>query len=172
MNARLGFGALRLAGLCFCLTLISNPGRTQAALPSLGVTELGYIDTSGEQRDQRGDHERRLKGFTESLRADLATSGKFRIVSLDCSPDACSASTTDPVELIAAAEKAGAAYLLLGGIHKESTLVQWAKIEILDVGAKRVVFARLLTFRGDDDSAWNRAEAFLARDILDQGAFR
>jgi Protein of unknown function (DUF2380) len=170
MNAWLGFGALRLAGLCFCL--ISSPGRTQTVLPSLGVTELGYVDTSGEQRDQRGDHERRLKSFTESLRANLAASGKFRIVSLDCSPDACSASTTEPAKLMAAAEKAGAAYLLFGGVHKESTLVQWAKIQVLNVGTRSVVFDRLLTFRGDDDTSWDRAEAFLARDILEQNAFK
>jgi hypothetical protein len=35
-----------------------------------------------------------------------------------------------------------------------------------------VVFDRLLTFRGDDDTSWQRAEAFVARDILQDAAFK
>jgi hypothetical protein len=152
--------------------LLAHPGKAQTAAPSLAVIELDYIDTSGEVRDQRADHARQLNAFVESLRSDLGTSGKFRIISFDCLPDACPRSTTTPAELVAAAEKAGAAYVLLGGIHKESMLIQWAKIEILDVGRQRIIFDRLLSFRGDDDTAWRRAEAFLARDILEQDAFK
>jgi hypothetical protein len=47
-----------------------------------------------------------------------------------------------------------------------SSLVQWAKIQIADEEQGQVVFDRLLTFRGDTDEAWQRAESFLARDVL------
>jgi hypothetical protein len=47
-----------------------------------------------------------------------------------------------------------------------SSLVQWAKIEIADEDQGRIVFDRLLTFRGDTDEAWQKAESFLARDVL------
>jgi hypothetical protein len=47
-----------------------------------------------------------------------------------------------------------------------STLVQWAKIQIADEEQGRVVFDRLLTFRGDTDEAWQKAESFIARDVL------
>jgi hypothetical protein len=54
---------------------------------------------------------------------------------------------------------------IIGGIHKMSTLVQWAKVAVIDVNANRVLFDKLYTFRGDNDQAWNRAEAFIAEDI-------
>lgn len=170
MNKRLGPGAFSLA--CVCFSLVAHPGRAQAAAPSLAVIELDYVDTSGEVLDQRADHARRLKAFVELLRGDLGMSGKFRIITFDCLPDACPRSTSPAAELIAAAEKMGAMYVLFGGIHKDSMLIQWAKVEILDVSMQKIVFDRLLSFRGDDDTAWRRAEGFLARDILEQGAFR
>ena len=51
-----------------------------------------------------------------------------------------------------------------------NALLQWAKFEILDIKSGKVVFDRLLTFRGDDDTAWQRAEAFVARDLLSDDA--
>jgi Protein of unknown function (DUF2380) len=107
----------------------------------------------------------------ESLRSDLAASGKFRVVALDCPPAGCPMSSSPPDELVAAG-KAGAAYVLVGGIHKMSTLVQWASVQIRDVGLQKVVFDRLLTFRGDDDASWRHAEEFLARDILRETAVK
>jgi uncharacterized protein DUF2380 len=170
MDRRLGLGAIVVA--CWWVCLTPAPGRAESAAPSIAVTELGYIDSSGELRDQHSDHARRLKSFVESLQDNLQSSGKFRVVSLDCPADGCAASTTDPAELIAKAEKAGANYVLVGGVHKMSTLVQWAKVEILNVGTRSVVFDRLLTFRGDDDAAWVHAETFLAREILDQNGLK
>lgn len=163
------FGTICVA--CMWLLLTSVPGRS-AATPALAVTSPSYVDTSGEPRNQVADHERRVKLFADSLRADLATSGKFRITPLDCQPSQCTAATSDPVELVAKARQAGVTYLLIGGIHKMSTLIQWAKFDILDVNTQNVVFDRLLTFRGDNDAAWKNAETFLQREILQQDVFK
>jgi hypothetical protein len=54
------------------------------------VTALSYVDRSAEPRDQVAEHA--LMAFADSLRAELATSGKFRITSLDCRASPCSAS--------------------------------------------------------------------------------
>src|ERR1700679_2914503 len=70
-------------------------------------------------------------------------------------------------QLLDKAQAAGAAYLLISGFHKLSTLVQWAKFDIVDVKTRNVVFNRLVTFRGDDDKAWRHAESFIVREILD-----
>ena len=43
--------------------------------------------------------------------------------------------------LLAAAREAGADILLIGGVHKMSTLVQWAKIQAIDTGTQRVMRA-------------------------------
>jgi hypothetical protein len=172
MGNRVGVGAIPGAIGLACFFLGATPGHAQTAAPALAIVTLDYIDTSGEVRDQQADHAQRLRAFMESLRSDLATNGKFRIVMLDCPLAGCPASSTPPDELAAAAGKAGAAYVLVGGIHKMSTLVQWAKVEILDVRLQKVVFNRLLTFRGDDDASWRHAEEFLARDILKETAFK
>jgi hypothetical protein len=56
-------------------------------------------------------------------------------------------------ELVVAAREAGADVVLVGGLQKTSTLVQWAKIQAIDVRSERVVLEKLFTFRGDTDEA-------------------
>ena len=59
----------------------------------------------------------------------------------------------------------GADIRVIGGIRKSSTLVQWARVAVIDVGSNRILSEKLYTFRGDNDEAWDRAEAFISRDI-------
>jgi hypothetical protein len=156
-----------ITAAAFCAGPVA-PSQAQAGVPGLAVVEIQYVDTSGEVIDQSADHSRRLREFEASLRADLAASGKLRNATLDCPPKACSLGDVDAGELFARAQAAGAAYLLIGSVHKTSTLVQWAKFEIVAVNARNVVFSRLVTFRGDNDEAWRRAKSFIVRQILDQ----
>jgi hypothetical protein len=141
--------------------------RAQDEAPVLAVAEIEYVDTSGEVIDQSADHFRRLREFEASLRTDLAASGKVRNVALDCPPAACSVGDIAVEQLVAKAEAAGAGYLLISSFHKMSTLVQWAKFDIINVKARNVVFNKLVTFRGDNDTAWRHAETFVVREILD-----
>jgi Protein of unknown function (DUF2380) len=163
---------LRSAGfaLVVAFVLCASPVRqsqAQGEAPVLAVAEIQYVDTSGEVIDQSADHFRRLREFEASLRTDLAASGKVRNVALDCPPAACSVGDIDVEQLVAKAQAAGAGYLLISSFHKMSTLVQWAKFDIVDVKARNVVFNRLVTFRGDNDTAWRHAETFVVREILD-----
>jgi hypothetical protein len=141
--------------------------RAQSEPPVLAVAEIQYIDTSGEVIDQSADHFRRLREFEASLRTDLAASGKVRNAALDCPPNACSVGDIEVDQLLDKAQVAGAGYLLISSFHKVSTLVQWAKFDIVDVKTRNVVFNRLVTFRGDNDTAWRHAESFVVREILD-----
>jgi hypothetical protein len=138
-----------------------------AATPpaTLAVLNLDYVDTSGEPTDQTAVHQRRAADFVSALQRDLAANGQYRIVPMSCGSESC-ATLMNPSELQKAARAAGAKLVLLGGVHKMSTLVQWAKIQIADEEQGQVVFDRLLTFRGDTDEAWQKAESFLARDVL------
>lgn len=133
----------------------------------IAIADFSYSDTSGEVQDQTAKHKDFLRAFMAQLGEDLAKSDRYRIVSLACDPDPCT--DADPSKLLAGARRAGAALLLYGGIHKESTLVQWAKIEMADVKTGQQVYERLLTFRGDDARAWQRAEAFIAADLKAHG---
>jgi hypothetical protein len=159
----------RTAGLALVATAVFCAGQceAQAEPPVLAIAEIQYIDTSGEVIDQSADHFRRLREFEASMRTDLAASGKVRNVALECPPNACSAGDIDADQLLGKAQAAGAGYLLISSFHKLSTLVQWAKFDIVDVKTRNVVFNRLVTFRGDNDMAWRHAESFIVREILD-----
>jgi hypothetical protein len=154
------------AAAVFCASFVPQ-GRAQAETPVLAVAEIQYVDTSGEVMDQSADHFRRLREFEASLRTDLAASGKIRNADLDCPQNACSVGDIDADQLLGMARAAGAGYLLISSFHKVSTLVQWAKVDLVEVKSRNVVFNRLVTFRGDNDKAWRHAESFIARQILD-----
>jgi hypothetical protein len=163
---------LRSAGLALVLAgafSVNSVRQSQAQgeVPVLTVAEIQYVDTSGEVVDQSADHFRRLREFEASLRTDLVASGKIRNVALDCPPNACSVGDIDVDQLLGKAQAAGAEYLLISSFHKMSTLVQWAKIDLIEVKTRNVVFNRLVTFRGDNDKAWRHAESFIVREILD-----
>ena len=157
-----------IAALGWAASLGAAQAEGESAPPqpvTLAVADLYYADTSGEAADQTAAHQEWLRGFASALQSDLSESGKYRIIPLTCGTEPCSA-RTDPLELQKAARAAGVRLVVIGGVHKTSTLVQWAKIQIADVEQGSVVFDRLLTFRGDTARAWRKAEAFAARDIL------
>ncbi len=159
-------GLALMAAAVFCAGPVRQ-SRAQGEAPVLAVAEIQYVDTSGEVIDQSAEHFRRLREFEASLRTDLAASGKARTVAIDCPPNACSIGDIDADQLLGKAQAAGAGYLLISSFHKMSTLVQWAKFDLVEVKTRNVVFNRLVTFRGDNDKAWRHAETFIVRQILD-----
>ena len=155
---------------CAIISLLQQAALDQpACAPAPGHVgahaQVGLLDV-----DQRADHVRRLREFEASLRTDLAASGKMRNVILDCPPNACSVGDINVAQLVGKAQAAGAAFLVIGRVHKMSTLVQWAKFDIIDVNAQKVVFDRLFSFRGDNDEAWRHAKSFVVREIIDREA--
>ncbi|MGE5157690.1 MAG: DUF2380 domain-containing protein [Gemmatimonas sp.] len=126
---------------------------------SVTVADFSYHDTSGEPSDQTAAHQRRLQAFMTALRADIDSDQRFHLV-----PSTSGAGATLDEQLQAAAQ-AGAKILLVGGVHKLSTLVQWARAAAIDVASHRVLVEKLFTFRGDDDQAWQRAEAFMSQEM-------
>lgn len=142
--------------------------QTQATSLPIAILEFDYLDTSGEVRDQSATHAALLEWFARTLRDDLRASRRYVVVGLTCDPDPCSIARTDASQLLEAARHAGVKFLLFGGIHKMSTLVQWAKVQVVEVDTDKLVFDRLLTFRGDDADAWRHAEGFLAKELMSQ----
>jgi hypothetical protein len=142
-----------------------KPGGGPPQAAAVAVVDFDYVDTSGEERDQSQEHQARLNDFMAALRRDLAAQGKT-VVTLNCDQAPCSAAAPADV-LQRAAREAGARILLVGGIHKMSTLVQWAQVAAIDAATGQVVFNKLFTFRGDSDDAWRSAEGFIARQLAD-----
>lgn len=136
-----------LSLLSFLVLLAAGPdGRAMAAeTTAIALDDFSYTDTSAEPTDQSAAHERRLEAFMAALRRDIGADRRYRLV-----PSA----------------QDGAAFKVIGGIQKTSTLVQWAKVAVIDVGAKKVVMDKLYTFRGDNDESWQRAEIFVSREIM------
>ncbi|MGE0283107.1 MAG: DUF2380 domain-containing protein [Rhizobiaceae bacterium] len=129
------------------------------AIP-LGFTPFSFTDTSGEVRDQTSEHERRLAAFVETLKAELAKSGKFEMADVACPDTQC-----PPDEALAKAKSAGSRYVVLGAIQKTSTLVLWARVDVIDSNTSKVALSRWITFRGDNDEAWTRTARFVGRAI-------
>jgi hypothetical protein len=99
----------------------------------VAVDDFSYRDTSGEPADQTALHEKRLQAFMGALRRDIAADPRFQLVQ---------------------SAQEGAAFKVIGGIQKMSTLVQWAKVAVIDTAAGKLLTEKLYTFRGDSDEAW------------------
>lgn len=157
--------ALQFVAALMLLSCAANAVSMESEPVSIAVLDLDYVDTSGEPRDQAHDHENRMRLFMQALRKDLEASGRFIVVDIECDPAPCSIVDSEPEHLMGAAKAAGARLLLFGGIHKMSTLVQFAKVQVVDVERNAVVLRRSLSFRGDDDRSWLRMERFLVGQL-------
>jgi hypothetical protein len=140
--------------------------RAAAGIPVV-VADFDYYDTSAEALDQSAQHAARVKSFVDLLRDGLAAHGRYRVLPLICPELACSAGRMDANEFMQAARRSGARVVIYGGIHKESTLVQWAKVEAVDLNDNKLLLDRLFSFRGDTDEAFRRAAAFIGQSLED-----
>jgi Protein of unknown function (DUF2380) len=132
------------AFLLFVLPAAWSPAHAETAT-GVAMDDFSYTDTSAEPANQTEAHERRLSAFMSALRRDISAEHRYQLV-----PSA----------------QDGAAFKIIGGIQKTSTLVQWAKVAVIDVGARKIVMDKLYTFRGDNDESWERAEIFVSREVM------
>jgi Protein of unknown function (DUF2380) len=138
---------------------------TPAPAAAIAILDFEYRDTSGEPGDQTAEHAARLHRFMDSLRSDLAKSGQFRVVAVTCEPNPCSLETMPATEVVAKARQAHAHFAVFGEIHKISTLIQLGNFHVVNVETNTSVIDRILSFRGDSDEAWRRAEGFVVKEL-------
>jgi hypothetical protein len=148
-----------LALLAMAFLLVAGPARAA----SIAIAGFSYVDSSGEQRDQSAEHAARMVAFLNTLRDDLAAEGQTALL-LDCAP-ACKPPATALDDLEARARAAGATLLIVGGIHKVSTLIQDGLVQVVDIARNRIVVQRDISFRGDTDDAWRHAASFIASSV-------
>lgn len=153
-------------GLVVAMLVVAVTGRADTV--PIAVAGFTYVDTSGEVGNQTEAHTSRLRSFMQDLGADLQRSGRYDVHLLACANAMSCAQDKTASELMDEARHADARLLLFGGIHKESTLIEWMKADVVKLSDGKVVYDRLLTFRGDSDQAWREAAAFLARDLAAQ----
>lgn len=154
-----------LPTLAAAIAIISADVSDAAEPSALAITDFDFRDTSGEVRNQTAEHERRLRALDVALQEGLSDSKRIKAVSLTCPSSKCTARVAGVDALSRQARKAGASYLLIGEVHKMSTLVGWVKFAVLDLNSNKPTCDRFLSYRGDTDEAWRRAATFAARDI-------
>lgn len=155
--------ALALTGILVCLAPAAS-GAPEPRKAAVEIDDFSYLDTSGETHDT---HQAKLEAFMASLRSDFATDDHYRLASSSCAGPCATQNVPLPARLDAAA-KAGTNILVTGGIQKLSTLIQWAKVRLIDVGTRHILFEKLYTFRGDNDGAWRHAETFVSQDVREK----
>ena len=167
--------ALPLAtGVCFlafvgALRAQSAPV-AQGSQIGVAILDFTYSDTAGEAQDMTAEHHKWLEALAAGLRKGFERTGAYRVVTPVCRPEPCEVGRTPLDQLEGAAKEAGAQLLVMGGVHKESTLLQWAKVLAVNLVDNQVVTDKLVTFRGDNETAWERAEEFISRDLLEAAA--
>lgn len=141
---------------------MSCPMRLSAAPLTIAVADFDYIDTSGEMKNQKAEHEARVAKFAELLRAKLSADGQFQVIPIECADPPCTPINMQPQKFIDASHRSGARFVVYGGIHKMSTLIQNGDVELLDLETDKLLFKRTVTFRGDTDEAFRRAAVFVS----------
>jgi hypothetical protein len=164
--------ALAAAGLFIGLFLGSNLisdafAATAGHALAVSVDDFNYIDTSNEPTDQTAVHEKRLRAFMTALRDDVTADRRFELVPSSCAPN-CPTEGPALGDRLRAASQAGTQILIIGIVHKRSTLVQLVWTVAIDTTTQRLVFKKFFTFRGDNDEAWQRAERFVSEEVRDR----
>jgi hypothetical protein len=164
--------ALTTAGLFTGLFLGSSLTSDASAATAdhalaISVDDFIYIDTSNEPTDQTAAHEKRLRAFITALRDDVTADRRFELVLSSCTSN-CPTEGPALGDRLRAASQAGTQIVIIGIVHKLSTLVQNAQIVAVDTTSQRVVFRKFFTFRGDNDEAWQRAERFVSEEVRDR----
>jgi Protein of unknown function (DUF2380) len=157
-----------LAFLFAVAALSPQPSHGTLAAPlMITVADFDYKDTSGEVRDQSAEHKARVAHFAELVREDLSAKGEYRVLPFDCPQHPCTPIRMGSDDFIAAARRTGARFVVYGGIHKLSTLVQNGLVVVLDLQNEKTILTRPVSFRGDNDEAFRRAAAFVGETVRD-----
>ena len=148
------------------LAILAAPA-CRAAVTGVAVADFGYDDTSGEAKDQEAAHASRLSAMQATIRHALDATGRFHAEKLDCKQPQCSVDTLDQGDMVKAGKQQDARYIVFGGVHKMSTLIQWGKVEVMDTATGQAVLERTISFRGDDQDAWQHAGDYVAQMLAD-----
>jgi hypothetical protein len=136
----------------------------EAAPPRIAVVDIGFTDSSGETREQGREHATRQRLLTEGLYRQIAQPGRLESLHLDCGTG-CALDAAGVEALRQRAQEAGAAFILVGKVHKMSTLVMSMRFAVLDTASGKLVLERLLSFRSDNDDGWRHAGDYAAREV-------
>jgi hypothetical protein len=155
-----------LAVLLPVLLPLFTPAKASAA-EKVAVADFDFVDSSGEVKDQTAAHAAWLKELHDVLMAALNHGGRFDAVGITCATPPCSADNLTADTLTDAGKKAGAAVMVFGGIHKISTLITFGRVAVVELASGRSLLDRAITFRGDDEDAWQHADSYISDMVVE-----
>lgn len=162
-----------LTGL-LCLWAVSGPAQPawadQPRGPSLAVLPFEIDDLSGEAGPAIR-HDAKLAALTSSLRRGIAARTAYRVI-----PGALVDQAVAEADLgtylrscngceFRLAKALGAERVLVGWVIKVSSLVLSLRIQVKQLSDRRLIYARAFDFRGDNQTAWQRAADFAVRAL-------
>ncbi|MEF2550463.1 DUF2380 domain-containing protein [Aurantimonas sp. A2-1-M11] len=163
----LGSGvAAAIAAICMA-TAGAIAAHGQDAAPRIAIADIYYLDTSGEPGDRDAEHAARITLFETELGKGLAERTDYQVETFSCGMPECSVGTLSVEKAVEAAAARDVDYLLLGAVQKVSTLVGMGRVDIIDVKARKDVFSRVLSFRGDTDEAFVRVADFVVTNVAE-----
>jgi hypothetical protein len=148
-------------------------GSRAAALPTVVVADFELVDLAppGERYDVQRDHQR-LRLITGEVRRLVGRAGSFKLL------DRGRADESPPISFRSCraciwdwARARGAAFVVVGSVEKQSRLILWAQMALLDAAHQSVVSDASLSMRDDTDEMWKAAADNLTKRIL-SGASR
>ncbi|MBD3896486.1 DUF2380 domain-containing protein [Halomonas sp. ML-15] len=152
--------------LLACTLVMASMVLADTGKSTLALAHFDFRDTSGELHDQSAEHEARLTSLNELLYAGLAGNPEITLVELSCEMERCTHRSPGLAVLAGQAQAAGAQYLLVGEIHKVSTLIGRGRLAVLDLDDNNTFACeQLLSYRGDSDEAWQRMAQYTLRLI-------
>jgi len=134
-----------------------------ASAQGIALMPLRFLDTSHEPADQAARHDARLALMTEEIARGLGGAGQVRVVTARDMDLACPQASPPCLNRLAA--DGGSRRAVYVVVHKSSTLILQVFVQVMDVGAERLIARRELSFRGDSDESWRKAGHFLAESI-------
>jgi TolB-like protein len=146
--------------------LLARSLPAQAAPQIVAVADFDYVDSSGEPANQQAAHAQRLDALKAEIIASLTQSGHFTGVALNCAKPPCSAGNLDQDDISKWAHAQNAQFVVFGGVHKISTLIQWGQVEVMNTATGKAVASRTVTFRGDSDDAWRHAADYVGQLVV------
>ena len=172
---RLAFGvALFVIGLAAASSFIAISRAGERAPQTLAILPFEIEDTSGEV-GAPSRHDAMLAGLTRIMGEKIEAGHLYEVVPQSRVTDAVAA--VNPGTFLRncngcefdIARRAGADHVMIGWIYKVSTLVGSLHIEIKDVASGKTTYARAFDFRGDNETAWQRAADYMVRTVRKSG---
>ncbi len=172
-----------LLGVFVIGTAIASPeeacggSSTPSPLKPFAVLDFELTGDVGGSGFEAG-HRQRLQMASARLRDELGRSHLYNIVD--------NAPATALIERLSSeqhlhhcngceldiAKQLNADQVLVPWVYRVSNLVLTMHVAIRDVATGRTIMKKALDFRGDNDTGWTRAIAYLIRDMKEQAARR